>query len=326
MTNQGIQSPFVLKAFIAGGAFGQVYRGVNERTNQPVAIKLEHNDNPHRQLYLEFGFYGRLGKRCPYIPAIHFFGVVGEVWNALVMDLLGPSLKKLFETMGNFSEQCTAAVGVSLMRNFADFHGKGLLFRDVKPDNFLVGRTNTENAHTIYLIGERGSSIVCAFTNLTFYLDLGLAKDWHDENGHHIPYVTGKPITGTPQFMSSNMHLFRELSRRDDIESLVYVLIYLQTGSLPWFVVDDEVGRNMKKRVTKYGDMKTSLSAEEVCAHMPAAYTSILKKVRKLKFAEAPDYKGYIHKLESVLAENSISRENLEKAFDWSRSHTRRSK
>lgn len=157
MTNKNQQSPFVIKSFIAGGAFGQVYRGVNELTGLPVAIKLELDDAPHRQLYLEFGFYTRLGRACQYIPTIYFFGKVGkvgEVWNALVMDLLGPSLKKLFETFGNYSEQCTAAVGFSLMRTFADFHGKGLLFRDVKPDNFLVGKPNSNDAHTIYLIGE----------------------------------------------------------------------------------------------------------------------------------------------------------------------------
>lgn len=91
--------------------------------------------------------------------------------------------------------------------------------------------------------------------------DLGLAKEWQDEKGQHIAFTTGKPITGTPQFMSANMHQNKELSRRDDIESLIYVLIYLQTGSLPWFVVDEEVGTNMKKRVEKYGKFSISLNS-----------------------------------------------------------------
>jgi len=118
-----------------------------------VAVKLELKDAPQKQLYLEFGFYMRLRKPI-YTPKIYFLGAAGN-WIALVMQLLGPSLYKMMTTnVGKFSSQCTAAVGVSILEIFRDFHGHGIIYRDVKPDNFLVGLPDTDNAHLIFMIGK----------------------------------------------------------------------------------------------------------------------------------------------------------------------------
>lgn len=154
VSSKGEPSPYIIEKHLGGGGFGQIFLGSTEsNSHQKVAIKLERMDAPQKQLYLEFGFYVRLGKDCIYAPAIYFFGSAAN-WNALVMQLLGPSLRKMVTNMGGkFSATCTAAVGISLLEIFRDFHGNGILFRDVKPENFLVGLPNTESAHLIFMIG-----------------------------------------------------------------------------------------------------------------------------------------------------------------------------
>lgn len=140
---------------------------------------------------------------------------------------------------GALSAPCTSAVGISLIRHFADFHRRGLIFRDVKPDNFLLGSPASAKAHSLYLI------------------DLGLAKNWRsEEDGSHIPFTEGKPLTGTLAYISLNMHQGFELSRRDDLECLMYMLIHLGTGGLPWFAGDRVVGKNFARKMAFYGKYK----------------------------------------------------------------------
>ena len=217
-----------------------MYSALDEKTGTEVAVKLERYDAKYRQLYLEFGFYQRLGRECSYAPEILFFGQVANAWTALVMEMLGPSLKRVQELLGGaLSVQCTTAVAIRLLRHLADFHRHGLIFRDVKPDNFLLGPPASGRAHSLYLI------------------DLGLAKNWRSEaDGSHIPFTEGKPLTGTLAYVSLNMHRGFELSRRDDLECLLYMLIHLGTGSLPWFAGDRQVGKDFARKMAYYGEKR----------------------------------------------------------------------
>lgn len=115
---EAVETSFVLQTFLAGGAFGQVYSALDEKTGAEVAVKLERYDAQYRQLYLEFGFYQRLGRECHYAPRIHFFGQVGHSWHALVMELLGPSLKKVQVKKNEF----VARLGNVAHKKFSSFH------------------------------------------------------------------------------------------------------------------------------------------------------------------------------------------------------------
>lgn len=70
--------------------------------------------------------------------------------------------------------------------------------------------------------------------NKLFVLDLGLAKRFQQPNGKHIPWRTGKSLTGTARYASINTHEGGQQSRRDDMESIGYVALYCLKGSLPW--------------------------------------------------------------------------------------------
>ena len=87
----------------------------------------------------------------------------------------------------------------------------------IKPDNFLMG------------IGSRARQVTC--------IDFGLAKRYRtSKHQEHIPYRDGKHLTGTARYASLQTHLGAEQSRRDDLESLGFVLLYFMHGSLPWQV------------------------------------------------------------------------------------------
>jgi serine/threonine protein kinase len=176
------KSNFIVGKLVAGEAFGKLHLGRNVMTGLEVAVKMESKSIEKKQLIFEFAFYRLLGLRKG-IPKVHYFGLCGE-YNALVMDLLGPTLEKmLVKCDGKFGLKTTAQLAVQLLELFEYFHGKGLIYRDTKPENFILGQTNTDDYNVVHII------------------DLGLCKQYSDKNQNHIPFAEGKGITGIAQYI-----------------------------------------------------------------------------------------------------------------------------
>lgn len=133
----------------------------------------------------------------------------------MVLELLGPSLEDLFNMCEKrFTLKTTLMVGVQMLELIRYVHSKETLHRDIKPDNFLIGYRN--NSKKVYMI------------------DFGLSRKYRTPKGDHIGYKDNKTLTGTARYVSINTHIGIEQSRRDDLESFIYVLIYFLKGSLPW--------------------------------------------------------------------------------------------
>lgn len=172
-------------------------------------------------------------------------------------------------------------------------HKKNMIHRDLKPDNFLMGMG--KNSSTVYLI------------------DFGLAKHYYDATTKlHIPFLTKKSLTGTARYASSNAHRGYELSRRDDLISLGYMMIYFLKGSLPWqSIFVDQHSNNC----TKILESKQKTSLEELCQGCPLEFKLYMKHCESLTFEQTPDY-GYL----KILLRNMAKREDIDlqgKAFDW---------
>ena len=145
-------------------------------------------------------------------------------------------------------------------------HDKSLIYRDIKPDNFLIGVPGTKNANMIHIIGMFGSIIFIHFFHL-FAKDFGMAKHYRDPKTKvHIPYRERKSLSGTARYMSINTHLGREQSRRDDLESLGHVFMYFLRGGLPWQGLRAATN---KQKYEKIGEKKQSTPISELCEGFP---------------------------------------------------------
>lgn len=252
---------------IGSGSFGEIYLGTNIQSNEEVAIKLENVKTKHPQLVYEAKLY-RLLQGGTGIANVRWFGVEGD-YNVLVMDLLGPSLEDLFNFCSRKLSLKTVLMLADQMINRIEFvHSRCFLHRDVKPDNFLMG------------LGRRANQV--------YVIDFGLAKKYRDPISHqHIPYRENKNLTGTARYASMNTHLGIEQSRRDDLESLGYVLMYFLRGSLPWQGLK---AGTKKQKYEKISEKKVATPIEVLCKTYPSEFASYFHYCRSLRFDDRPDY------------------------------------
>lgn len=256
-----------------------------------MAIKIESRLSTHPQLDYEAKVYKYLAG-TPGIPTMHYFGAVGQ-YNALVMDLLGPSLEDLFNYCSRrFSLKSVLMLADQMIQRIEYVHYKHFLHRDIKPDNFVMGLG--EHARHCYLI------------------DFGLAKRYRDPRTlFHISYRENKSLTGTARYASLNTHLGVEQSRRDDLESLGYVLLYFLRGSLPW------QGLRAANKEDKYAKIllkKRTTPCDVLCRGFPPEFALYFNYVRSLQFDERPDY-GYLRRI--LRAVNARNRFRADDLYDW---------
>ncbi|CAL5195663.1 unnamed protein product [Lathyrus oleraceus] len=285
-----IGNKFRLGRKIGSGSFGEIYLGTNIQTNEEVAVKLENAKTKHPQLLYESKLY-KLLQGGTGIPNAKWSGVEGE-YNVLVMDLLGPSLEDLFNFCNRKLSLKTVLMLADQMINRVEYvHMKSFLHRDIKPDNFLMG------------LGRRANQV--------YVIDFGLAKKFRDSNNQHIPYRENKNLTGTARYASMNTHLGIEQSRRDDLESLGYVLMYFLRGSLPWQGLK---AGTKKQKYERISEKKVSTSIESLCRGYPSEFASYFHYCRSLRFDDKPDYAYLKRLLRDLFIREGFQ---FDYVFDW---------
>ena len=288
---QTIAERYTVLKRIGGGSFGEVFEGKELSTEHSVAIKVEPVTSVQQCLLYEAkvmkGLQGLIG-----VPRVRWSGCEGN-YNLLVMDLLGASLQRKFEgSRRELSMKDFVQLSLQLVERLQAIHERCYIHRDIKPENFTVG------------LGR--------YRDLVYAIDFGLAKKYCDpKTGQHVPYRENKSLTGTARYASVNAHMGLEQSRRDDLEGLLYVLVYFLKGELPWMGV---VARSKPEKYTKIMEKKMATTVESLCKGLPQEIASIFRYVKGLRFEEAPNYL-YIRSAFLKIAETQ--RISLDYVFDW---------
>ena len=273
------------------GSFGTIYSAHNINNGEVFALKLEKRNGNHSLLETETYILCYLkGEGIPYIKS---FGFSGE-YNVLVMELLGKSLETLFqENNCKFSLKTVCMLAEQMITRLEYIHKKYILHRDIKPDNFTLGKG--KKSHIIYLI------------------DFGLSKKYKSSKGNHehIKYSENKRLIGTARYASINALKGCEQGRRDDMESLGYVLMYFLRGNLPWQGLKVCKGEDRYKKIY---EIKKNTPVDELCAGFPKQFCEYVRYTRNLGFEQEPNY-DYLKKL--IYNVMNKYEYNFDFLFDW---------
>ena len=227
------------------------------------------------------------------LPEMKTYGH-NQQYNILVMELLGPSLDTLFYYNNDkFSLKTSCMIGLQILDRIEYIHSRRIIHCDIKPGNFAIGGED-KKSHIIYII------------------DFGFAKKyWNPTTKCHIPFIKGKRLTGTAKYASVNTLSGYEPSRRDDLESVAYLIIYFIKGRLPW---QGFRHINKEERNRRILETKKKISSQELCSGCPKELEVFIDYIKHLGFTEVPDYDYLRQILKNIMEKNNL---NLDYYFDW---------
>lgn len=270
MSNKSIMvnKTYRLLTKIGEGSFGRIFSAQHKDTGQKVAIKLVKTTDA-AMYENELAMLQHISSISS-ISSLFAAGIEGPYYY-LVLDLYEQNLEQLRASFGCMPLKVVLHLGVQMLAIIESLHQKGVLHRDIKPANFMI-KTNTQNISELFII------------------DFGLAGCFKDEKQKHISMKTGERLIGTPRYMSVNMHQQITPSRRDDLESLGYILIYLYKGNLPWQGVSKAQAQQAQ---ADDGEMARSIKQSFGWAYansIVGEFILFIQYCRNLKFAEDPNY------------------------------------
>lgn len=282
------QDKYRITKELGSGSFGYVYETILVETGEHAAIKVEDKQKSNK-VENEYKIYTKLRRFYPLdgIPKVYEF-IEAPKFNMMVMEILGESLEDMLNKYDRKLELGTVLnLGVQIIKLLEVVHTRKYIHRDIKPNNFLLGRSKKNNQ--------------------VYIMDFGLSKKYI-KNDKHISLRTNRSLVGTPRYASINMHMGFEPSRRDDLESVGYMLVYFLIGRLPW----QGIKKKGESHIKEIGNVKISTPLSILCKEIPDCFKDYISYCRDLKFDEKPDYE-----MLRSLFKFEAKKRNLELKFQW---------
>ena len=298
---------YTITRYINSGSFGDVFEAVDKKTNKLVAMKIPiETEEKHGQRLLleEAKIYKVLLNRqdlsksenthIDYIVGIANIKIITSKKlekKIMVMDLLGPSLESFLSKKKHFSLQTIILLSIEMIKIVKYIHSCGYIHRDLKPDNFVL---DVKHKNKLYCI------------------DFGLAKKYINNRNNHIEFNENNKFCGTARYASIGAHLGRVQSRRDDLESIGYILVYLYYGKLPWQNIKHP---DKQKRYQMIQKKKQEISENDLVKDMTREFLVYFKYVKSLDFDEKPHYSSLINMFKKLY----ISQQYVQDEYDWNK-------
>ena len=266
---------------IGEGSFGIVYSAQSIYSHKLYAVKLEpmKDSNILEEESLVLSYIS-----SPRIPKVKLFGYSGQ-YMVLVMELLGPSLDSIIKKLPDkkMSIRCVCNIAYQLISILETIHNNNIIHRDIKPANINLGVGNMEK--------------------FLFLIDFGLSRKYRSSTTKkHYPFEQTKKLVGNARYSSINALEGGTQSRRDDLESLGYMLIYLCLGRLPW---QGLLSNSKEDKYYRIREVKMKVTPSELCETLPNEFEQYIKYTRNLKYEEDPDYNYLKNLFVNVLKKNN---------------------
>ena len=346
-TNTILRNRYKILEKIGAGSFGVIYlvEDLFLKEKPKFAMKIENSSQSNAPLWnssllqKEAKILEKLEEFPGFAKLIEFFKELS--YNCLIMTLLGENLEHLLKKSqgGNFSMKTVLMLGFLLLQRLESLHSKGILHRDIKPENIVIKRNSSQMNSSSQLNSNSSQKNYSQFYEV-FLIDFGLSKGYCEENGTHMKMCERKGLVGTARYASVNAHGGKELGRRDDLESLVYVLVYLKNGELPWQkIFTNNLAKNSKNgkknskneknlknsknssgnsknlMYTKIMKMKENINIEEFFAGFPCEFKIFWRYIKSLSFEESPNYTFLKGLFENMMENSKIL---MDFQWDWS--------
>ena len=287
ITNQIFFKKYRCIKKLGEGSFGMIYKA--EYNDEYFALKFEDRLKGSNLLESEAAIMSYL--KGPNIPYVKSFGFSGN-YQILVMQLLGKSLEDIFTIKKKFSLKTICLLAFQMISVLEYIHNKHIIHRDIKPDNFVMGLDD--------------------LSQFCYLLDFGLAKKYRSSSTlEHYPFINRKKLTGTARYASINALRGYEQSRRDDLESVGYVLMYLLRGDLPW---QGMKGKTKEERYKNILQKKIETKSNELCLGYPEELQTYIDYTRNLEYTEQPDYDMLRKLFNSIMKREKYK---LDYIYDW---------